>query len=76
MWARQNFTGPPVCVRTCTGRHVWDNRSTACRMLMGYVKALSDTRTLLTAFFSILKVIKQRKGTRWESASKSRIKRS
>jgi hypothetical protein len=93
MWARQNFTGPPVCVRTCTGRHVWDNRSTACRMPkrlsnkaaasegpkaypLGYVEGLNDARTLLAAFFSILIVIKQRKGTRWESASKSRIKKS
>ena len=43
---------------------------------LGYVEALSDARTLLAAFFSILIVIKRRKGTRWEVASKSRIKRS
>jgi hypothetical protein len=28
MLARENFGGPPVCVRTRTGRHVWHNSRT------------------------------------------------
>jgi hypothetical protein len=89
MWARQNFTGPPGQAQAGTfgttgAQHAGCSKRLSSKAAasegpkaypLGYVEALSDARRLLAAFFSILIVIKQRKGTRWEIVSKSRTKR-